>query len=335
MEKIERLIKLAAYLLDSDRPVTLERLRETVYCEYGSDPGESDSLRRMFERDKDELREIGVEISFVNEGWDDCDGYIIKCEDYYLPSIELMPEERVGINMISKLFLGSGTPFSNSAHSALLKLEFDDICDDIEDVFPVFHWVNAPQDGKILKAVIEGITKRKFVDFSYRSLNSDEPALRTVAPYGLFNRQGSWYLIGLCRHRGEIRSFKFDRIESMVNINQKSPHTPDFEVPSEFDLQKEACWEWPLPLGAEDVIAHVRFKPPLASSFSGPGVIIDHVSSRKDGSVDVAYIVGDPEEFIDWVLEFGENAQIFYPEELVEMVRNCLIDVLRIVGNDD
>lgn len=335
MEKIERLIKLVAYLLDSERPVTLERLRETVYQEYLSDSDGSDALRRMFERDKDELREIGIEISFVNEGLDESAGYIIDCDDYYLPSIELLPEERVGINIISKLFLGSGTPFSCSAHSALLKLEFDNANGYIEDVFPVFQLVNLPQEGKILNAVIDGIVRRKFINFNYRSLNSDEPEMRTVAPYGLFNRQGSWYVIGLCRHRGEIRSFKFDRIESKVNVNQKSPRKRDFEVPAEFNLQKEACWEWPLPLGAEDVIAHVRFTPPLASSFSGPGMIIDHVSSRTDGSVDVAYVVGDPEEFVNWVFEFGESAQIFYPEELVEMVRNCLMNVLKVVGNDD
>lgn len=335
MVKIERLIKLAAYLLDSDRPVTLERLRDTVYSEYDNGCEDSDALRRMFERDKDELREIGIEIAVVHDESEDVPGYIVYSNDYYLPPVELLPEERVGINIVSRLFLGKGTPFSALANSALLKLEFDDAPEEIEEVFPVFHWVSSREDGRMLNAVLDGITRRKTIKFSYRSLNADEPSGRIVSPYGLFNREGAWYVVGLCKYRGEVRSFKFDRIESKVEVNSKNPHKPDYEVPPDFDLRKEACWEWPLALGEEDVKACVRFKEPLASSFSGTGMMIDDVSVKSDGCVEVTYIVGDPEEFVNWIFEFGENARILYPEELVKMARRLLWEVLEAVGGDD
>jgi proteasome accessory factor B len=326
MDKIERLINLTAFLLDTRKAVTFEELTDTVYQEYPSTTvREKNAVRKMFERDKDELREMGIDLEATsNEDGDDA--YNIPRSRYYLPRLDLDTQERVALTMVSRLFLGSGTPFSAPAHSALLKLAFDD--DESRGV-PNVHWVESPADGESLSAMIDGLTRRKLLTFSYRALDATEPAEREVEPYGLFNRRGYWYLVGRCHFRGETRCFKLDRVVSDVVVNQKKPHTADFELPEGFNFEEECRWEWPLPHGAEDIEASVTFEPRLAFiRESGPGKVIGE-RRLGDGGIEVDYEVTDPEQLVDWVLSLGADAQVTSPPELREMAVERLTGMLR------
>ena len=325
MEKIERLINLTAYLLETARPVTFEQLQRTVYVDAS---GNEQALHRMFERDKDELREMDIEVRTETLEASGETGYTILRDEYYLPHLELSPAEKVALTMVSRLFLGSGTPFSGPAHSALLKFAFDEKGDVDVDPVPHVHWVGVPRDRRLLEVILDGLTERKDLKFSYRSLGSSEPVWREVSPYGLFNRRGSWYLVGLCHLRREIRSFKLDRVTSDIEVNRKKPHKPDFEVPDSFDLCSETRWEWPGEHSGETVTAQVRFEPRLAFGFSGGGARVEGSQRREDGSVDVTYVVGDPEEFVDWVLEFGAGARILAPSGLVDLITERIRGVL-------
>jgi proteasome accessory factor B len=330
MNKIERLINLTAYLLDSDKPITLDELKDTVY--KGQSGG--GALRRMFERDKEELREMGIDVKAVKRGDGDEVGYTIERNEYYLPHLDLSPEQRVALTMVSRLFLGSGTPFSGPAHSALLKLAFDADAGaglPAEEKVPHVHWIGVPREREALSDILEGLVRRKLLTFSYRSLDAKEPAEREVEPYGLFNRDGHWYLAGKCHLRGEIRCFRLDRIASEVRVNPASPRTPDFAVPSNFDIEKEANWDWPLPCEEEDVEARVRFSSRLAFAHTSARAPVVAVKRQRDGSLEVTYEVADPEQFVDWVLEFGIDARIVAPPELVNMARERLQAVLSVV----
>jgi proteasome accessory factor B len=327
MDKIERLINLMAYLLDTSRPVTFDKLSSTV---YNSQPhrtrSEKNALHKMFERDKEELRDMGVNIE-VRKTRDGEEGYVIPRGKYYLPHMDLTPEEKVALTMVSRLFLGSGTPFSGPAHSALLKLVFDEDSS-VGDV-PHVHWVESPGDREALAAILDGLMRRKYLSFSYRALDAAEPIERTVEPYGLFNRWGCWYLVGLCHTRKETRCFKLDRIVSDVEVNQKKPKTADFDVPAGFAIRDQIPWEWPPARGVEDIESVVLFSPRLAfASESGPA---RHLSDKRheDGSLEVTYEVSDPEQFVEWVLGFGSDARITGPVELKDMVAERLRGIVK------
>lgn len=327
MNKIERLINLTAILLDTGRPLTIEELRETVYRDQSKS---ANALRRMFERDKEELRDMGIEIDVVPGVWEDEAGYTISKDRYYLPHLDLLPEEQVALRMVSRLFLGSGTPFSGPAQSALLKLAFDQGAE-VQDEVPHIYWVESHPEGELLTAILDGLMRRKLVTFSYRSLDAGEPVSREVAPYGLFNRRGYWYLIGLCHLRKEIRCFKLDRVVSRIDVNPRKPRTPDFELPEGFDIQKEASWEWPLPKEEEDVVSRVIFSPRLAFAHSTGAATVLSTKRFKDGRLEATYEVADPEQFVDWVLEFGTDARVVAPRELIDMAKERLSGVLEAV----
>jgi proteasome accessory factor B len=327
MDKIERLINLTAFLLDTNRPVTFGELGETVYHDqlYVTKP-QRNALHKMFERDKEELREMGIDVEVKRVESTGEEGYLIPRSKFYLPRLDLLPEEKVALTMVSRLFLGSGTPFSGPAHSALLKLAFEGAA--VEDVLHV-HWVESPGDREALAAILDGLMRRKSLRFSYRALDASEPGSRVVEPYGLFNWQGSWYLVGRCQYRAQTRSFKLDRIVSKVAVNSSKPHTPDFEVPEAFDIRKEAWWEWPPPREEEYIEATVVFSSRLAfARESGPARVMSE-KHLEGGSLEVAFGVADPEQFVEWVLGFGLDSRITSPPELCAMAVERLAGALK------
>ena len=91
MEPLERLLNLVGLLLETRIPLTFEQIRETLEP-YGQE--NVDSAKRMFERDKDILREYGVPLELVDtDVWGAEQGYLIPKDAYYLAEIAFTPEE--------------------------------------------------------------------------------------------------------------------------------------------------------------------------------------------------------------------------------------------------
>lgn len=323
MDKIQRLLNLTAVLLDARRPLSFAELRRTVYADFNSSDR---SLKRMFERDKDELREMGVDIVTVDDEYGDHVGYTIPESKYYLPHLALDPEERVALTMVSRLFLGSGTPFSAPAQLAALKLAFEHQA--APEEVPHLHWVEAPGDGELLGGVLDALLRRKTVTMRYRALGAETSVLREVEPYGLFNKDGSWYFVGLCRLRDGMRCFKLDRVEGDLTVNPRNPKTPDFEVPRNFDMGEHIDWERPSD-GKARMQARVVFKPRLAFAASAGRMGLIEEKKLEDGRVEARYTVNDPDEFVDWVMGFGADAVIRSPAALKEMVKARALGVLQ------
>ena len=322
MDKIERLINLTACLLETKRPLTFVELKDTVY--RGLSRSEN-SLKRMFERDKDELREMGIDVETVETEWGNETGYLIPRDRYYMPHVDLEPDEKVALTMVSRLFLGSGTPFSVPAQLALLKLAFER--QSAGDDVPHVHWVETPRDSELLGDILDALVRRKLLTFAYRSLGSDEAVSREVEPYGLFNKSGAWYFLGQCHLRDEVRCFKLERITSDVEVNPRNPKTPDFEVPSGFDIHDEIDWERPAG-GKADIKARVVFTPRLSFVAStGPASFVSE-KRRADGRCEGTYAVADAEGFVEWVLGFGTDALITAPASLKAMAREKLTGIL-------
>ena len=89
MHKVERLVNLIALLLNTRRPLTVEEVRNTV---PGYQQEDYSSFKRMFERDKEELRSLGIPIERrFTDVWEIEEGYLISKDRYYLPELDLDP----------------------------------------------------------------------------------------------------------------------------------------------------------------------------------------------------------------------------------------------------
>ncbi len=209
--KLERLLNLTAVLLDTTRPLAAEELRQKV--EGYPPPGTA--FHRAFERDKDDLRVLGVPLTVEKVPATDppVDGYRIDHDDYYLPDPGLAPDELAALHLASLTVRLDGL----GDQEALWKLggmsvgdgETPAVAADTDVVNGVV--ANIPTDPSLV-VLFQAISEKRVVEFVYR----DQP--RTVDPWRLDFHRGRWYLTGYDRVREDERNFRLDRFESLVTI---------------------------------------------------------------------------------------------------------------------
>src|SRR5919199_5050155 len=115
MHPLERLINLVALLLEARRPLSFDEIRRVMPAYQHSDPA---SAKRMFERDKDTLREVGIPVELGGtDVWDVEQGYRIPKDQYYLPEVSFTADE------VWALFVAAHTPGEDGeARQAFQKL---------------------------------------------------------------------------------------------------------------------------------------------------------------------------------------------------------------------
>ncbi|MDQ4148717.1 MAG: WYL domain-containing protein [Actinomycetota bacterium] len=313
VRKSERLLNLIVMLLETPRPVTAKQIHQTIPG-YGQD--QWDSFKRMFERDKEELREMGIPVELASvDAWDLEQGYRIPKERYYLPDINLQPDELAALWLAAGLVRMSD---SRSARTALTKLSGEDLPSEKED----FPWLSADLGlaAPNLPAVAECVAERKRLVIDYRS--KDGLKTRTVEPYGLVHRRGRWYLVGNDLLTREVRSFRLDRVEGQVRPSEPGRTGPEFEVPP--GLDPKALVELPpFAQGARPIKARVRFDSATAwwVKRAFPWM---QTEMGDDMSADAEVEVSDEDAFVSWLLGFGEGAELLGPPHLRQKILDRL-----------
>ena len=210
--RAERLVNLVLCLLSTRQFLPAEKIRATVpgYADAATD----EAFFRMFERDKTELRELGVPLETGrNSVFDTTDGYRIARQDYELGEIDLEPDEAAAVALAARLWDTPG--LAGAAHGAVLKLRAAGVEVDETRTGPVQPRVRAvePAFGPLLAAVQAG----QVVSFPHRRGGpTGEVSRRTVEPWGVVSARGRWYLVGHDRDRADVRSFRLSRIAGPV-----------------------------------------------------------------------------------------------------------------------
>jgi len=353
--KLQRWTDLIAALLARRLGASfLELARDVPAYSQGASEEHKESVKRTFERDKDELRDFGIPIETLGADDNDETRYRLRATDFYLPFLALQDGERapaaaraegyrslglVTLTPDDLSFIGAaiarleqlGDPaLTADVRSAANKLAFD---------LPLFESVNSDvtlvdanvgADPKLFDLLGDALRNRKLVTFNYQKPSSDKVTERRVEPLGLFFINANWYLAARDRTRGEIRNFRLSRISKPV-VNKKTPRTADYDVPPDFRLREHArskdAWE----LGeAESVVAEVRF-----AGAGGATAAAARVGESVPGQADVRrFPVRRMDVFARWLLSFGGDARPVSPTELVEMYRKGVAETLSLYGSD-
>lgn len=215
--KVERLLNLVIALLATRSYLTAERIRATVVG-YGDSPSD-DAFGRMFERDKNELRDLGIPLETGKvSGSDTTEGYRINPEIYALPAIDLTSDEAAAVAVAVQLW--QSPELRANAEGAAAKLhaagvEVDagraDLLVAPPTAFPGIHH-GEPALGALMEAVQAG----QAVRFEHRPSPVAPYVTREVEPWGVVAQGGHWYLVGHDRDRGAVRTFRLSRIAGMV-----------------------------------------------------------------------------------------------------------------------
>jgi proteasome accessory factor B len=307
MQPLERLVNLVALLLESRRPLTFEEIRERMPGAY--EQADLDTAKRMFERDKDILRDIGVPIEVVaTDVWDAEQGYTISKDEYYLPEITFTAEE------ISALFVAARTGGQDtSAEEAVRKLLYGAEGGILAGTTGVpLSPDGGPTDAR-LTAAAEAIAEHRRVRFAYRTARG-EGSERHVDPYGLVFRRGHWYLVGMDRNRGDLRAFRVSRLASDLGDDGESSSPPDgFHA-------ADHVHPGPWPPGEPQDRARIALSPDVAWIATRNVVGIETLATRDDGWIEVALPAGEPSGIASWVLSYGPDAEVLEPPALRDEV---------------
>ena len=105
---LERLLNLLACLLTAERPVPAEEIRYTV---AGYENKTDEAFHRMFERDKDLLREMGIPLELQpTDVWEVEFGYVLPPDEYQLEDPGLTDEERTALWLAVQIVRLGGQP---------------------------------------------------------------------------------------------------------------------------------------------------------------------------------------------------------------------------------
>ncbi len=307
--KSERLINLTIALLATKRYITKSEIFKSVEGYEGS----AESKERMFERDKDDLRSLGIEIEVgsFDPLFNDEAGYRIKQESYQLDLGAITTLEVSLLSLAAKAWQGAS--LNDAAQRALVKLS--------SLGFPLDE-ANLP--GSIpsisnsefdITVVTRAIAERQVLEFLYRGHDLSSES-RRVVPIGLSTRSGFWYFTGVDQAVQEIRTFRFDRVLEGFNVH-KGPK--DFEIPEGFEASQ--VFE---PDAASVAIIDIR---------KGKCISLRALatSTKSIGEWDQIQIpILDVKTLSALVLWHGEDAYVHAPEEL----RMQIVESLKaLVGN--
>jgi proteasome accessory factor C len=158
-----------------------------------------------------------------------------------------------------------------------------------------------------LRTLVSAARKRERIEIDYVSASRQHNERRPIDPYGIVHHAGEWYVVGFCHKRGDVRTFRIDRIAALRPLNER------FDRPVDFDL--EAYRREQLYVPSADAIAVRVHLDPIAVTRIGITWPVGEVTMQDDGSAELLVDCEGFEWVTGWVLNLGRHAWIIGPDE--------------------
>ncbi|WP_306366941.1 YafY family protein [Nocardiopsis sp. CC223A] len=303
--KTERQLNLVICLLSTRRHLTAQEIRRTVYGYAEADSEQA--FKRMFERDKRELRDSGIPIQVgTGDAISGEEGYRISRADYELPEIELLPDEAVVLGLAARAWRHAS--LGEAAANALFKLRSAGVPVDTEAAPGLTPAMRT--DESAFGPVWQAVRDRRPIAFDYRKPGQSEPERREVEPWGIVNLRGHWYVVGHDRLRDARRVFRLGRIRGEVEVLRGGP---DVVVPEGVDLRSVAAGHRAEP----EATATVRVRTDTAHALRrGALRVVPGEREGPDGGWDALTVpYTDVPDLVEHVASYGANAVIVEPAE--------------------
>ncbi|MEJ5944980.1 WYL domain-containing protein [Pseudokineococcus basanitobsidens] len=302
-QRTERLLNLVIALLSTRRWLRKDQIRQAVpqYAEARGD----EAFDRMFERDKEELRDLGVPlVTGAGDAWfDDELGYRVDRDAWELPAVDVTPAELAVLGLASRVWQQAS--LAGPASRALVKLRALGVEPDESSLVGVEPRVRTsePAFGPLYAATRD----RAPVAFRYRTGSTGETARRRVEPWAITSCYGRWYLVGHDVDRGAPRVFRLDRVASGITRTGEEAREP---VPEDLDARA-------LVRGRTSAPAERTARLRLAGA-PGAGLRLRAGASPDAAEVDVPF--ADVDELADEVAALGADVRVLAPPELADAV---------------
>lgn len=308
--KTERLLNLVICLLATRRYLSADQIRRTVagYEDLGDE-----AFKRKFERDKEDLRDLGIPLETGSDSpFDDEPGYRIRRDDYSLPDIAFEPAELAVLGVAARTWQHAS--LGGQAFEAVLKLRAAGV--DIDDAVPVAIETRVATSEPAFEPLRRAATDRRPVKFDYRTPG----ATRHVEPWGLVSWHGRWYLAAYDTDRADTRVFRLSRIVGAVEPDGKPGSVV---VPEGTDIRAIIV---DTNISTDRITATLRVRSGAAFGLRRRA---SSVRTLDDGWDLVELLVPDVERLADEAVGYGADVVVVEPAEARTAVLARLHDVLQ------
>lgn len=315
--KSERIVNLTICLLSARRFLPKEQIREVVEGYAGLSDA---AFERTFERDKEELRAMGVPVETGQNDrfFSDEVGYRVRRQDFELPPVEFTPEEATVLGAAARVWQQAA--MAEQTVSALAKLRAAGIEPDTDRLSALEPSVSAREPA--FEAIWTAALARRRVEFGYRGGSET----RVLEPWSVTFRRGAWYVLGRDLSRGEPRLFKMSRITTEpVVVGEPGA----YEVP-ELDLAELTRRLEPSAPDAEALLAIRGDHAPALRRRGTPCELPAPVPLEGFHGYRVAF--ANPADLAAEVCSAGADVLVVEPLELRERVLRQLREVAGAVG---
>ena len=229
-DKSERLLNLLIMLLVQRHFVSKERIRSILYPGSGTE-----AFEKMFERDKDDLRSLGVpiEVGTIDAYFDDDPGYRIRPDELQLPQVELAGDEAAVIALATRVW--EHARLAEATTEAVRKLTAFGLPVDVSALDIAQPRLTA--DEPSFDVFWEATQDRTPVEFDYVRPAQPEPTTRHLQPWGVVRYSGRWYAVGFDTDRGEERIFRLSRVQGAA---RRTGRPGSYEIPAGVDIHEVA-----------------------------------------------------------------------------------------------
>src|SRR6478672_7143278 len=230
------------------RPVTARDVK--THVEGYSDMGDEAFARRYY-ADRRELQDLGIPIASGRDEFTSEELYSLREEQYFLPPIELTDDELAALQTSFYLLEGQ------FAYAEPLRLALQNLAlgrANTADPGPktatidLLGSVYTPAIAQRLAKLEQAISKQRTIRFTYWTARSDSTAERTVNPYGLFELNGVWYVVGDHCEKDDPaearRTFRISRMRGEIKFATRRER--DFRIPADFNVtayRDRAAWQ--------------------------------------------------------------------------------------------
>jgi proteasome accessory factor B len=321
-QKTERLLNLVICLLSTRQFLAKEQIRAAIpqYAECSSD----EAFDRMFERDKEEVREMGIPLETgSNSAWfEDEMGYRVDRAAYALPEVAFEPDELAVLSLASRVW--QQATLAGPASRALLKLKSAGV--DPDDAAVAGLELRVGTSEPAFANLYAAVRDRRPVTFPYRTGRGGEVMERHLEPWGIVSWRGRWYVVGHDRDRGATRVFRLSRVAGPV---QHVGRAGEVVVPPGVDIRRQVSVLAPDQPRGE---ATLRVRP-------GAGVGLRRRATRENPGLapgdwdEVVVGFGDPESLASEIAGYGPDVVAVSPEAVRDAVIRRLTAVLDAVAS--
>lgn len=305
--KLIRLLKII-YAMQWKPGITAKELAER--CE---------TTERTIYRDLQELSSI---VPFTNEGYGKGYTFVGKFAMYPLNWTE---QEALVFSLLPSVVDETKLPPGfDSAYDKVMaahvkeKYEQRNLLKEVTEIIQMGHPAYRGEQSNFLYPVIQAILSETTVDCAYYTQSRDELTERCIDPYYLVPREQRFYVIGYCHLAGEVRTFRLSRFRRVTLTNQTYDK-------SGFNIKQYLKNTWSIERGEDEIHFKVRFSSEVARYVKEEEMFVrPRMKDLPDGSLLFEVTLNHDREFMNWVYQYGPEAEILEPASYREKMKEQL-----------